>query len=239
MDRTAWLRERREAVRADYDHDAPTYDDSPYPTTSHGSFVDRLVATTPVGGTILDAPCGTGQYFERIRAAGRHVVGIDQSAGMLAVAARRELADRLQHIGLQELAFEPAFDGAFDGAVTVDAMENIPPEDWPLVLANLARAVVGGAHLYLTVEEIDDGEIDAAFEHATQLGWPAVRGEVVEGDTAGYHYYPGRDRVRGWIADLPATIVDEATDHEDGFSYWHLLVRTSMSYPPPTGEHGG
>lgn len=123
--------------------------------------------------------------------------------------------------------------------MTVDAMENIPPEDWPLVLANLARSVVGGAHLYLTVEEIDDGEIDAAFEHATQLGWPAVRGEVVEGDTAGYHYYPGRDRVRGWIADLPATIVDEATDHEDGFSYWHLLVRTSMSYPPPTGEHGG
>ena len=239
MDRAAWLRERREAVRADYDHDAPTYDDDPYPTTSHAVFIDRLIATTPLGGTILDAPCGTGRYFERIHAAGRPVVGIDQSAGMLEVAAQRGLADRLQHIGLQELAFEPAFDGAFDAAMTVDAMENVPPEDWPLVLANLARVVVPGAYLYLTVEEIDDDEVAAAFERATELGDPVVRGEVVEGDTAGYHYYPGRDRVRRWLADLPATIVDDATDHEDGYSYRHLLVRTSMAYPPATGERRG
>src|SRR6476619_637072 len=105
MDRVAWLRERRDAVRADYDADAATYDDSPYPTTSHTAFIDRLVATCPPNGLVLDAPCGTGQYFARIRDAGRRVVGSDQSTGMLAQARRRGLAERLEQIGLQEMAF--------------------------------------------------------------------------------------------------------------------------------------
>ena len=225
MDRTAWLRERRAAVRAEYDLEAPDYDDNPYPTTSHVAFIDRLVATAPTGGTILDAPCGTGQYFERVRAAGRHIVGIDQSAGMLRVAADRGLADRLEHVGLQELAFE----SEFDAAMTVDAMENVPPEDWPLVLANLARAVRPGSSLYLTVEEIDDAEVRAALAASQAAGIPAVYGEVVEGDTAGYHYYPGRDRIRGWLAERRLELTDEATDLEDGWAYWHLLVRTPLS----------
>jgi SAM-dependent methyltransferase len=221
MERAAWLRERREVVRADYDHDAATYDDHPYPTTSHGAFIDRLIASTPLGGTILDAPCGTGQYFERIRAAGRRVVGIDQSAGMLAMAERRGLAEELQHIGLQEMTF----DHRFDGAMTVDAMEHVPPEEWPLVLANLVRAVVPGGYLYLTMEEVDDTRLDEGEAVARERGWPAVRGELVEGDTGGYHCYPGRDRVRGWLAGVGLQVIDEATDPEDGWAYWHVLVR--------------
>jgi SAM-dependent methyltransferase len=222
MDRAAWLRERREAVRADYDQDAAAYDDHAYPTTSHGAFIDRLIASTPSGGTILDAPCGTGRYFARIRAAGRHVIGIDQSAGMLRVAEARGLADELEQIGLQELAFEHRF----DGAMTVDAMEHIPPEDWPLVLGNLGRAVVRGGHLYLTIEEAEETRIDEAEREAQSHGWPAVRGEVVAGDTGGYHYYASRDRIRGWLAAAGLSVVDEATDQEDGWSYRHLLTQT-------------
>lgn len=223
MDRAAWLRERRDAVRADYDADAATYDDSPYPTTSHTAFIDRLVATCPPNGLVLDAPCGTGQYFARIRDAGRRVVGIDQSAGMLAQARRRGLAERLEQIGLQEMAF----DAEFDGAMTVDAMENVPPEDWPLVIGNLRRAVKPGAHLYLTVEEISDADIDAAWAENLERGLPAVRGEVVEGDTAGYHYYPGREPVREWVTAEGLEVLDEATDQEDGWAYWHLFVVAS------------
>ena len=223
MDRAAWLRERRDAVRADYDADAATYDDAPYPTTSHTAFIDRLVATCPPNGLVLDAPCGTGQYFARIRDAGRRVVGIDQSAGMLAQARRRGLAERLEQIGLQEMAF----DAEFDGAMTVDAMENVPPEDWPLVIGNLRRAVKPGAHLYLTVEDISDADIDAAWAENLERGLPAVRGEVIEGDTAGYHYYPGRVRVREWLTAEGLELLDEATDQEEGWAYWHLFVVAS------------
>ena len=223
MDRAAWLRERRDAVRADYDADAATYDDAPYPTTSHTAFIDRLVATCPPNGLVLDAPCGTGQYFARIRDAGRRVVGIDQSAGMLAQARRRGLAERLEQIGLQEMSF----DAEFDGAMTVDAMENVPPEDWPLVIGNLRRAVKPGAHLYLTVEEISDADIDAAWAENLERGLPAVRGDVVEGDTSGYHYYPGLEPVREWVTAEGLEVLDEATDQEDGWAYWHLFVVAS------------
>ncbi len=225
MDRATWLRERRAAVRAQYDLEAPDYDDNPYPTTSHAVFIDRLIATTPPGGMILDAPCGTGQYFGRVRAAGRRVVGIDQSAGMLRVAADRGLADRVEHVGLQELAFE----SEFDAAMTVDAMENVPPEDWPLVLANLVKAVRPGSSLYLTVEEIDDTEVASAFAASETAGIPAVYGEVIEGDTAGYHFYPGRARIRGWLDEQRLELTDEATDPEDDWAYWHLLLRTPVS----------
>lgn len=221
LTRRAWLHERRAAVDADYDLWAADYDDHPYPTTSHEAFVRQLLETCPAGGTVLDAPCGTGAYFELVRSTGRRVVGIDQSAGMLAQAEARGIAV-VEHIGLQELAF----DAEFDGVMTIDAMENVPPEEWPVVLANLHRAVRPGGHLYLTVEEIDEAVIDAAFADSTAKGLPAVRGEVIEGDTAGYHYYPGRERVMQWLDAEGLKLVAEGFDQEDGWGYRHLLLRS-------------
>lgn len=208
-------------MAATFDAEAPRYDDDPYPATSHTTFVQRLLETCPAGGTVLDAPCGTGRYFDLVRASGRHVVGIDQSAGMLAEARAKGIADRLEQIGLQELAI----DGAFDGTLTIDAMENVPPEDWPTVLANLHRAVRPGGHLYLTVEEVRDVDLDVAFADAEARGLPAVRGEIVEGDVAGYHYYPRRPQVMRWFEAEGLTVVAEGFDQEDGWAYRHLLVR--------------
>jgi len=142
MDRITWLRERRAAVEVEYDAVSESFDEDPYPRQRHVEFVDRLLATCPPDGTVLDAPCGTGHYFAQIRAAGRSVIGIDQSAGMLAVARRRGLAARLEQVGLQELAFERAV----DAAMTVDALENVPPEEWPLVVANIVRAIRPSGH---------------------------------------------------------------------------------------------
>jgi SAM-dependent methyltransferase len=221
VDRGTWLAQRRAAVETQYDLEASDYDDHPYPATSHRSFVGRLLDTCPAGGTVLDAPCGTGQYFGLVRASGRQVVGIDQSAGMLAQARARQLATRVEQVGLQELTF----DAEFDGAMTIDAMENVPPEDWPAVLANLHRAIRPGGHLYLTVEVIDDSEIDSAFADATAKGWPVVRGEIIEGDTAGYHYYPRPEQVSAWLEAEGLAVVAEAYDQEDGWGYRHLLLR--------------
>jgi SAM-dependent methyltransferase len=185
--RDAWLADRRATVRETYDAEAPTYDEIDYPVPLQPVFIRRLVETCPSDGIVLDAPCGTGRWFPLVTDAGRRVVGIDQSAGMLAKARARGLAEATELVGLQELAF----DHAFDATMTIDAMENVPPEDWPLVLANLHLAVRPGGYLYLTVEEADPTDIDAALADAQARGWPAVHGEVVEGDTAGYHYYPG------------------------------------------------
>lgn len=226
MERRAWLDDRRAAVEEDYTRTADTYDVDIQPIRpTHRGFVQRLLETCPPGGIVLDAPCGTGRYFSFVREAGRRVVGIDQSTGMLARARATGLAERLENVGLQEMTFE----AAFDGSMTVDAMENVPPEDWPVVLANLHRAVRPGGHLYFTVEEVDDeAEIDAAFAELTGRGLPVVRGEVIEGDVAGYHYYPGREQVGRWLANEGLVVVDEGFNQEDGWGYRHLLVRARV-----------
>ena len=224
MDRAEWLADRRAAVERSYTLDAPTYDDGYDPATAeHRRFVTRLIDTCPPAGMVLDAPCGTGPYVGMVLATGRGVVGADQSAGMLEQARLKHPGVRFELIGLQELAF----DSEFDAAMCVDAMENVPPEEWPLVLGNIRRALRPAGHLYLTVEEIERGEVDAAFEQAIAAGLPVVQGEVIEGDTAGYHFYPDRDRVLGWLTEAGFAVVDQADEWLDGYGYRHLLVRAS------------
>ena len=222
MDRRAWLAERRRAVERDYTRDAPTYDVGYDPITPlHQRFVERVVASVAPSGLILDTPCGTGPYLAAIESAGRRVVGADQSAGMLAAAHKKHPNVRLEHVGLQELAFEHAF----DAVMCIDAVEHVPPEEWPVVLANLHRAVRAGGLLYLTIEAVDEREHDPALMEALTRGLPAVRGEHVGPDTGGYHYYPDRDQVNAWIHGAGFEVVDEADEVLDGYGYRHLLVK--------------
>lgn len=228
MDRRAWLAERRVIVERDYTSGAPTYDAGYDPVTRvHGSFVERVIASVAPGGLILDTPCGTGPYFAAIMAAGRRVVGADLSAGMLAAAHQKHPDVPLVRVALQQLAFEREF----DAVICIDAMEHVPPEDWPTVLANLHHAVPPSGLLYLTVEEVDDGEHDGALAEALTLGLPAIRGEHVGPETGGYHYYPDRDRVRMWIDHARLAVVDEADEWLDGYGYHHLLLRSRPPSP--------
>ena len=222
-DRATWLRERRDAVETQYDLEAPEYDADAYPRSVHAGYVDRLLAACPPDGLVLDAPCGTGPFFARVKASGRRVVGIDQSAGMLARAAAQSIPERVEQVGLQELPFE----AEFDGAMTIDALENVPPEDWPTVVANVRRALKPDGHWYLTVEEIEDADIQSAFESQQASGVPSVRGEVVEGDTAGYHYYPGREQALAWLREGGFEVIAEDREWHDDWGYRHLLVRAT------------
>jgi SAM-dependent methyltransferase len=221
MDRQVWLAERRAAVVAAYDREAPSYDEHEYPWDTQREWVTRLLRLSPPGGTVLDAPCGTGKYFPMAAAAGLRVAGVDQAAGMLAQARARGIAFLLEHKALQDLSYVQEF----DAVMTIDAMGNIPPEDWPPVLANLHRAVRPGGLIYLTVEEVDAWQIDQAFESLSARGLPAVRGEIVEGDVAGYHYYPGREQAVGWFAQEGLATVDETFRRDNGWGYRHFLLR--------------
>ena len=221
MDRLSWLAERRRAVVATYDLEAPTYHEHEYPSATQREWVLRLVQHLPPESMVLDAPCGTGKYFPLVAAAGHRVHGIDQSSGMLAQARARGVAVALEHISLQDLSYRDAF----DAVMTIDAMENVAPEEWPGVLANLHRALRANGLLYMTVEEIDESLIDAAFEELTRQALPAVHGELIEGDVAGYHYYPGRDRVVAWFDAEGLEIIEETYKAEADWGYRHFLLR--------------
>lgn len=218
MERRAWLDERRRVARERYDTlHAAGYDQQEWGAISptHRRFVDQLVQRCPPGGRILDAACGTGKYFGMVLDAGRQVVGTDQSAGMLAQAHAKHPEVPTENVGLQELAF----DAEFDAAMCVDAMEHVFPEDWPLVLDNLRRALRPGGHLYLTVELIDEQELERGFAEATASGLPVVRGEHTSRG-GGYHYYPSLDQVAAWVRDAGLVAMDSGVGDE----YFHLLA---------------
>jgi ubiquinone/menaquinone biosynthesis C-methylase UbiE len=222
VDREAWLRERRQTAEERHDTiHAFTYDDQ-YgeigPT--HRRFVADLLERCQPGGTVLDAACGTGKYFAMVLDAGRRVVGTDQSTGMLARARARFPGVPLERVGLQELAF----DAEFDAVMCIDAMENIPPEDWPRVVGNLRRALRPGGHLYLTVEQVDDEELDREYAEATARGLPVVRGEE---SRDGYHHYPSREQVGYWMEEGMLVVVAQDYSPGDGYGYLHLLARAA------------
>ena len=140
MERQAWLAERRAALVVGYDAGAAAYADDEYLWEVQREWVARVLRLIGPGATVLDAPCGTGKYFPVLAAAGVRVAGVDQSAGMLARARERGIAFCLERVSLQELSYV----GRFDAVLTIEAMQHVPPEDWPGVLANPARAVRPG-----------------------------------------------------------------------------------------------
>jgi SAM-dependent methyltransferase len=222
-DRSAWLAERRRAVEQDYTRDGPTYDDGYDPVTPvHRRFVASLIDRTPAGGAVLDAACGTGPYIGLLLDAGLTVVGADQSAGMLARAKRKHPSATFVRTGLQELPF----DGEFDAAMCVDAIEHVPPEEWPLVVGNLRRALRPAGHLYLTVEEVAPEDLERAYVEGSRAGAPIVHGEDVGDGTGGYHHYPPRDRVHAWLRDAGFAVADDADEWLGGYGYHHLLLAT-------------
>ena len=228
MDRRAWLDAQRVSAEERYDRlYSPTYDDASPITATHRRFVQKVIESCPPGGAILDAPCGTGRYFELVLGAGRTVVGIDQSAGMLARARAEHSEVVLEKVSLQELEF----DGAFDAAMCIDAMEYVCPEDWPRVVANLHRAVRGSGLIYVTVEQIDAAEVASVFAEATAAGLPVVHGEKIWRD-AGYHYYPTPDRVTRWLAAEGLEIVDEGLSRARTHGYLHIVARGQKPFDP-------
>jgi|SRR5690242_12748038 len=227
MERQVWLAERRAALVADYDAGAATYGGEEYPWDVQREWVARMLRLIGPGATVLDAPCGTGRYFPMLAAAGVRVAGVDQSAGMLARARERGIAFSLERASLQELSYA----GRFDAVLTIDAMQHIPPEDWPGVLANLHRAARPGGWLYLTVHELERHHLERAFQGLSARGRPAVWGELAEPDTPGYHYCPGRDQAMDWFGQEGLAIAGEGFRRENGWGYRHFLLRTGPGSP--------
>ena len=220
MKRREWLDGQRASVEERYDRIySATFDDDAPISSTHLQFVEMLIRSCPPGGAILDAPCGTGRYFEMVLAAGRTVVGIDQSAGMLARARAKHPDILLEKVGLQELDFE----NDFDAVMCIDGMEYVFPEDWPLVLGVFHEAVRGGGLIYLTIERVDEAEIASAFAESRAEGLPIVYGENVR--RSGYHFYPSPDRISGWLAAEGLQIVDEGVSSGRTYEYLHLLVQ--------------
>ena len=169
MDRSDWLLEKRRETEERYDTLwAPLYGVKwgVYGNATHQQFIAKFLSLLPQHSIILDAACGAGRYMSMFLEKGYTVVGIDQSQGMLARAKAKFPTVHMEKVGLQEMSYHQVF----DGAICMDAMEHIFPENWPLVLGNLHRALKPQGYLYFTVEIADAKEVEAAFIRGQQLG---------------------------------------------------------------------
>ncbi len=219
MKRSDWLSKQRQTVEEGYDkQEGTTYVESEEISSTHHQFVTRLIEQCPPDGRVLDAACGTGSYFSLIRASGRQVFGIDQSGGMLAQARAKFPEVHTEKLGLQQLDK----DEQFDAVMCIDAMEFVFPEDWPLVMANLRKALRPEGHLYLTVERVSEQELEKAFADATERGLPVVQGEnVLRG---GYHYYPPLPQVVAWVNEAGLQVVEDGHSDHGSYGYYHVLA---------------
>jgi SAM-dependent methyltransferase len=217
MNREAWIRARRQINEQRMDTlFAPIYDERWGATIdpTHRRFVTHFLSLLPPSARVMDAACGTGKYWALLLDAGCRIVGVDQSAGMLRRAGEKHPGVQAEKLGLQELSFE----NEFDGTICIDAMENVFPEHWPLVLANFHKALTVPSLLYLTVELPQD-DLPEIFEAAVKAGLPVTDGEYLK--EGGYHYYPGLEQVRRWVEAACFVLVGEAV----GDGYYHLLLR--------------
>ncbi|MGH3422671.1 MAG: class I SAM-dependent DNA methyltransferase [Streptosporangiaceae bacterium] len=215
-DRRTFLAERRAASVERFDTVHSLHYDTSYGAINpaQASFVARITVLARRGGEVLDAACGTGKHWATLLDAGLHVTGVDQSAGMLAQARQKHPRVFTQDVGLQDLARAADLRDRFDGLLCIDALECVPPEDWPEVTAALAGVLVPGAPAYVTAEiaELQPSPLPAATDPRL------VPGEVVEG--GGYYYCTRRDQVRDWLV-AAGFEVDDWTAAE---SHWHLLL---------------
>ncbi len=223
MDRVTWLKEMRCDCEEQYDTRwASLYGEKwgLYSNVTHQEFIKEFLRYFPQSSTILDAACGAGRYLPFLLEKEHAIVGIDQSAGMLANAKAKFPDAQFEKVGLQELGYR----GNFDGVICMDAMENVSPEDWPLVLNNFHRALKPSGYLYFTTETIesaDENEIKQAFTRALDAGLPVIYGEWPD-DEGVYHYHPTNQQVREWVKQAGFEILKEGNGE---IWYYHILVQ--------------
>ncbi|MSR90412.1 class I SAM-dependent DNA methyltransferase [Inconstantimicrobium porci] len=160
----------------------------------HKENLESLLKTLPKCPDILDAACGTGKYFSIMKKYDTIITGIDQSEKMLETAKKKYQDVNVKLLGMQEISFE----NKFDAVICMDAMENIFPEDWELVIGNFKKSLKENGILYFTVELEDEEVIKDKFNEAVKINLPVKYGEVA---LEGYHYYPTEEFVKACLVN--------------------------------------
>jgi 2-polyprenyl-3-methyl-5-hydroxy-6-metoxy-1,4-benzoquinol methylase len=130
-------------------------DRPPYPNREHVDFLDfvfrRLGDVT--GKRILEVGCGSGNISTYLALRGASAVGVDVSAGMLALARRRAEVNGVQaRVELLEAPIEDLDEPAesFDAVIANQVLHHL---DLPRAMPNIAR-LVGDRGVALFVEPV-------------------------------------------------------------------------------------
>lgn len=124
---------------------APTYDEPGNGMIDIEQPIVRGILDGLPAGTALDAACGTGRHAAYLAGLGHRVIGVDQSAEMLARAASRLPEADLRRADLERL---PLADDSVDTVVCGLALAYLPR--LAPVMAEFARVLRPGGHLVIS-----------------------------------------------------------------------------------------
>ncbi len=164
---------------AGYDAVAPAYDRAAGPDVDvEQATMWDLFGRLPAGRAV-DVACGTGRHLARLAEIGHHVVGVDQSPGMLEVARQRTPDAELWLATMDHL---PVRSASSDLTVCALALEHQPdPEP---AIAELARVTRHGGRVLIS----DVHPFCILLDHQAQFGTASGKRLVV----LAYPHFHGR-----------------------------------------------
>lgn len=197
--------ELRESILVSHDGLAgesrpPTWDAADYARNSQGQYgwaLDNLGKLKLTGyETVLDVGCGDGKITVEIarRVPHGHVVGIDQSADMVALAAQNfELPNvRFRVLDAQALDFNEEFDAIFSNS----AIHWMPAP--AAAIRGITRALKPGGRMFLSIGGRGTAALPrkAIEELTVEPRWSPYLAEA-----ASPHYFFGPDEYLPWLAE--------------------------------------
>lgn len=125
---TRILDERRRRTRAFFDAHARQWDVLAREVLPTAPYRDALLSAVPSGGCLVEVGVGTGKLLMELRQRATMVIGIDNSAPMLAEAGRQMMLDGLPDVDLRlgDMAHLPIHDSGADTAVLNMVLHHAP-----------------------------------------------------------------------------------------------------------------
>ena len=117
---------------------------------------NRFSRMLPDSARILDVGCGAGRDLKVFRLRGFHVVGLEPSAALAAIA--REHSDCEVQV---EKVEDMNYAGKFDGVWACASLLHLPKERFPSSLARIHRALKIGGIFFLSMQLGEGDEVAA------------------------------------------------------------------------------
>ena len=134
-----------------YDNNARKYFDSTVDMDMEPLY-ERFLPYVPIGGTILDAGCGSGRDTKVFLRRGYVVTAMDASAEMARLASTYT-GLQVHHLRFEEMEFTSAFDAIWASA----SLLHVPRASMHAVLERLIAALTPGGICYMSFK-LGDGE---------------------------------------------------------------------------------
>jgi SAM-dependent methyltransferase len=161
------------ATRAGYDAVAADYSEwisnelatKPWDRALLAAFAELVHADG--AGPVGDLGCGPGRVTAHLSCLGLSVFGVDLSPAMVAMARRAHPDLRFEEGSITAV---DSPDGALGGIVAWYSIIHTPPEELPVVFAELHRVMAPGGHLLLAFQVGNEPlHLAQAFDHVVSL----------------------------------------------------------------------